>query len=471
MEKVQLSKWLQKAVGIALAASYIFAVYLVIDTNMVPTKYLVFAVPVSFLVVVLLVIANFKTKKLSRNKKIGIIIVSLIMIVANMYVFSISNNTMSLLNNIQDDGYTYEQYSIIAKTDRHIKLTSSIQQHMGIIKTDVNNDLVKNEVNKKTKVGYTNYDELTSITVALNNKSVNMAVINNSYIQLLKENDSTFYRGIEVLSTFTVKVKKDVNITKVDITKPFTMYISGIDTYGDISTVSRSDVNIMVVINPQTHKILLVNTPRDYYVQLHGTTGLKDKLTHSGIYGVDMSVKTMEDLYGVPINYYLRINFSSLTKIIDMLGGVDVNSEYKFTADGYSFNVGINHLSGSQALAFSRERHSFEGGDRTRGSNQELVIEAIIAKMNDPQTIINYQQILSSLSGVIQTNMSPSDISKIISAQLNDMSKWSVKSISVAGTDSHNYTYSMGNMSLYVMVPDMATVNIAKQEIQQYLQS
>ena len=369
MKKINLFKWAQRAVGIVLAASYIAAIYSVINTNMAPTKYLVFAVPVSFLVVVLLVIANFKAKKLSRSKKIGIIIASFIMIVANIFVSSISSDLMSLLNNIQDDGY-----GIITESDQHIKLT-----------------------------------------------------------------------------------------------KPFTLYISGIDTYGDISTMSRSDVNIMVVINPQTHKILLVNTPRDYYVQLHGTTGLKDKLTHSGIYGINMSVNTMEDLYSVPINYYLRINFSSLTKIIDALGGVDVNSQYKFTADGYLFNVGVNHLNGNQALAFSRERHSFEGGDRTRGSNQELVIEAIIAKMNDSQTIINYQQILASLNGVIQTNMSSSDISKLISAQLNDMSKWNVESIGVTGTDSNNYTYSMGNIPLYVMEPDMTSVDTAKQAIQQYL--
>lgn len=468
IKKDILLKLARITIGTFIAVSYALAIYSVINTNMMPTKYLAFAVPVSFLIVVLLVIANFKTKKLSHNKKIGIIIASVVMIAANIFVFSISSDTMSFLNNIQDDGYTYAQYSIIAESDQHIKLTSSTQQHMGIIKTDVNNDLVKNEVDKKTKVDYTDYNELTSITAALNNKSVNMAVINNSYVQLLKENDGTFYRGIEVLSTFTIKVKNGVSIAKVDTTKPFILYISGIDTYGDISTVSRSDVNIMVVINPQTHKLLLVNTPRDYYVQLHGTTGPKDKLTHSGIYGINMSVTTMQDLYNVPINYYLRINFSSLTKIVDTLGGVDVNSQYKFTADGYSFNVGINHLNGKQALAFSRERHSFEGGDRTRGSNQGLVIEAIIAKMDDSQTIINYQQILASLNGVIQTNMSSSDMSKLISAQLNDMSKWSVESISVTGTDSNNYTYSMGNILLYVMEPDVKSVSNAKKEIQQY---
>jgi len=361
----RLLKLAQKMIGVILAVSYILAVYSVICTNMIPIKYLIFIIPITSLVVILILFANFK-KKLSLGKNIAIAVFSVLIITANVYVYSVSSATMAFLNTIQANSHTH-------------------------------------------------------------------------------------------------------NIVKVDTTKPFILYISGIDTYGDISTVSRSDVNIMVVVNPRTHKILLVNTPRDYYVQLHGTTGIRDKLTHSGIYGIDMSVKTMEDLYGTPINYYMRINFSSLTKIIDTLGGVDVNSQYQFTADNYSFNVGINHLNGKQALAFSRDRHSFEGGDRTRGSNQELVIEAIIAKMNNPQTIINYRQIIASLNGVIQTSMSADVISKMISAQLNDMSQWDVKSISVDGTDSHNYTYSMGNMMLYVMEPDVASVNIAKQEIQKYI--
>jgi LCP family protein required for cell wall assembly len=320
-----------------------------------------------------------------------------------------------------------------------------------------------------TKVIYKDYDEIASLTVALDTKSIDMATIKSNYLQLLSENYETFYQSIEVINTFKVKTKATVSTVKTDVTKPFILYISGIDTYGDIATVSRSDVNIMVVVNPQTHKILLVNTPRDYYVQLHGITGIRDKLTHAGIYGIDMSVKTMEDLYGTPINYYLRVNFSSLTNIINVLNGVNVYSNYDFTVDNYSFHQGYNQLNGDQALTFARERHSFEGGDRTRGEDQQLVIEAIINKMNNPSILVNYQQILASLQGTLQTNMKPDDMTGLIKGQLNNMRKWNVKSISVDGTSSRNYTYSMGNMSLYVIVPDMATVNIAKQQIQQYL--
>jgi LCP family protein required for cell wall assembly len=340
---------------------------------------------------------------------------------------------------------------------------------MGVINTDLNLDLLKSSISKEFNADYVDCSNLTEITVALDSGDIKLATVNSSYVQLLSENYNKFYSSIEVIKTITIKVKKETTTNKVDVAKPFIVYISGIDTYGNISTVSRSDVNIIAVVNPVTHKILLVNTPRDYYVQLHGTTGVKDKLTHAGIYGIDMSVDTMEDLYGINIDYYVRVNFSSLTNIVEALGGVDVNSVYNFKAGGYDFNVGINHLNGKQALAFSRERHSFEAGDRTRGENQQRVIEAIIAKINNPSTLINYQNIVSSIQDAIETNMPAEAITKLIKNQLNSMSKWGTESISVDGAGSHNSTYSMGSMQLYVMEPDVKSVKNAKQEIQQYL--
>lgn len=255
------------------------------------------------------------------------------------------------------------------------------------------------------------------------------------------------------------------------ITKPYIVYISGIDTYGDVGRVARSDVNILAVVNPQTKKVLLVNTPRDYYVQLRGTTGVRDKLTHAGIYGVERSKGTLEDLYGTPINYTVRINFTSLLKMVDAVGGVDVFSDYAFSAGGYEFIQGTNTLNAKQALAFARERKSFTEGDRTRGQNQQRVIEALIAKLGEPSTLVNYQQILSSLEGTFQTNASSSEIGDIIKQQLGGIGAWRTESISVDGTGSSNVTFSMGNQLLYVMEPDVSTVNAAKAKIQDYLRS
>jgi len=262
------------------------------------------------------------------------------------------------------------------------------------------------------------------------------------------------------LSSFVADIQAE-DAKEVAVTKPFIVYVSGIDTYGEIDTVSRSDVNMLIVVNPQTNRVLLVNTPRDYYVQLHGTTGDKDKLTHAGTYGIEMSRKTLEDLYGVPIDAYVRVNFSSLVAIIDALGGVDVYSDYDFK----EFHTGYNRVNGEQALEFARERYSFSEGDRQRGKNQQHVIEAIITKMNDPKNMLNYRKILNATAGAVQTNMGGDSLAKLVNHQLDTMHPWKVTSISVDGTGAMLPTYSAGAQPLYVMVPDEQTVDVAKKAI------
>jgi polyisoprenyl-teichoic acid--peptidoglycan teichoic acid transferase len=468
MNKVLLLSRVQKTAGVALAISYLLAVYAIIRTQIMPGKYLAVIIPITAIVIAFLVFTHLK-KTLPAAKSIALSIFSLLLTVLSLYIFSAGSATTSFLDKIQEDGYTTEEYSIIAKKDRGINLSTN-NKSTALLSTDTNNELVKAEVNKKTKTTYKEYAELTSLTAALNTKDADTSAVKSSYVQLLEENNNTFYQSIEILATFTIKVKIDSTGTKTDITKPFVVYISGIDTYGAVSSVSRSDVNMLAVINPVTHQILLVNTPRDYYVQLHGTTGVKDKLTHAGIYGIDMSVNTLQDLYGVHIDYYMRVNFASLMNIVDTLGGVDVYSDYAFKTGNYSFNTSYNHLDGKAALAFSRERYSFEDGDRTRGKNQQRVIEAIVKKLSSPTTLLNYQSVLKSLDGAFQTNASSSEVTGLIKQQMDDMRSWQTESISVDGAGAKASTYSMGAMQLYVMVPNQASLDSAKQKISQYQQ-
>lgn len=468
MKKEEVIVWARRSVGAALAISYVMAIYAIIRLQIIPAVYLWIAIPLASAIIALLCIPHFK-KVTSVAKNAVLIIASLLLIALNVYIFSATSATTSFINSIQEDNNTYEEYSIIAKKDQHIKLDSNATLRTSLLATDTNSQLVKAEVSKKTKADYKDYNELTSLTVGMNNKETDVAAIKSSYVQLLQENNPAFYQSIEILATFTIKVKA-TNSVKTDITKPFVLYISGIDTYGSIGSVSRSDVNILVAVNPKTHKILLVNTPRDYYVQLHGTTGARDKLTHAGIYGIDTSVTTLEDLYGIDINYYLRVNFASLTKLVDSLGGVNVLSDYTFNSAHYSFTTGYNQLDGKQALEFSRTRYAFVDGDRTRGENQQRVIEAIIRKLSRPEILINYQSTLASLKDVLQTNASPDTITALMNQQMNSMEDWQINSISVDGTGKSDVTYSMGNTPLYVMEPDLATLNAAKQKIRQHQQ-
>lgn len=466
LDKEFIFKWLRRLVGAALGIAYLAAVILVVRSNILPMRYLLPVVGITGLLVAVLVFVNFK-QKISLKKNIFVTSLSLIMVALSVVILFFSGLTTDFIKKIQSSGNTYIEYSIVAKKDQHIKLASTQKQSIGVIKSDPNFDAIAKSVDKLTSVNYINYDNITSQTVALDTNESNMLVLSSSSIDLIKENYSNFYQNIEVLATFRIKAETLSTAKKTDITKPFIVYISGIDTYGPVTSVSRSDVNILAVVNPQTHKILLVNTPRDYYVQLHGTSGVKDKLTHAGIYGIDMSVNTLEDLYDIQIDYYLRVNFSSLTNIVNELNGITVYSNYTFSTGKYSFTKGYNQLNGEQALAFSRARYAFSGGDRTRGENQQLVIEAIITKMNNPATLLNYQKILTSTGVAVQTNMNYDDMTSLIRNQLTDMTKWTVESTAVDGIDSHNYTYSMGNMKLYVMEPNQISVDTAKIRIQQ----
>jgi len=251
----------------------------------------------------------------------------------------------------------------------------------------------------------------------------------------------------------------------------FIVYISGIDIWGNASTRSRSDTNILAVINTNTKKILLISTPRDYYVPLSVSKGAKDKLTHAGIYGINVSVETLEMLYGVDINYYIRMNFTGFTGIIDALGGIDVYSGTDFSVgDVFYYKQGMNHLSGIEALAFARERYSFAGGDRTRGVNQMEVIKAAVNKSASLEILYRYADVMNAASGCFSTNMSQNKIASLVRMQLNDLSGWTITSMSVDGTNGREKTYSIPTMSSYVMIPDESTVQKTKDSIEAVLQ-
>ncbi|MFQ7539032.1 MAG: LCP family protein, partial [Clostridium sp.] len=247
-----------------------------------------------------------------------------------------------------------------------------------------------------------------------------------------------------------------------DVTsQPFNIYITGIDTYGTISTVSRSDVNMIATVNPKTHQVLLTSIPRDYYVPQPCQGGQTDKLTHTGIFGVDCTVETVENYFGIDINYYVRVNFSSVENIVDALGGINVESPIAFDALGYSFSAGTNSLNGKEALAFSRERYSLGGGDRDRGKNQMRVITGIINKAISPSIITNYTSILDAVSGSFQTNMSNSEMTSLIKMQINDMSGWDIEQIAVNGTGNASAWSPANGFNSWVMEPNVNTVKRA----------
>ncbi len=331
------------------------------------------------------------------------------------------------------------------------------------------------------------YDSMTALADALYDDEVDAILINQGYVDLLTEKDgyTDFRDQTRVLYTYTTTHEVDPIVPNTAITKePFVVYCSGIDARDpDISARSRSDVNILAVVNPTTKQILLINTPRDYYVPL-ARNGEMDKLTHAGLYGIDESMKVLGNLYGVQADYYVRVNFAGLVKIVDALGGVDVESERAFTTVGmevpdendstsfhyetYSFTKGINHLNGNQALCFARERKFFGDGDNQRGRNQMTVIKAIVNKACSSAVLTKYQELLKAASDAFITNMPYADISSLVQMQLGDMADWNITTYAVSGEGSTEYCYALGDKA-WVMIKDSSKVNTAKNMIQQVL--
>ncbi len=299
-------------------------------------------------------------------------------------------------------------------------------------------------------------------------QKVNAIVINESFLELLEDTEDHKNDKEKIRKIHTVKCLMETPEYKEPQKNEnvFTVYISGIDCFGSIKRRSRSDVNILATVNIETGQILLLSTPRDYFVPLSVSNGSLDKLTHAGIYGINVSRDTLCMLYDINIDYYFRVNFDGFREIIDALGGVTVNSQYAFSVGRYTFQKGENLLNGEQALKFARERYSLAGGDRQRGKNQMAVIKGVIDKATSPAIITNYKQTLDSLSGAFETDMPYERITELIKRQLANGTKWNVTSYSADGTGAWRKPYSLG-FNAYVMLPDMSTVERGTQLMKQ----
>lgn len=375
-------------------------------------------------------------------------------------------NTYSSIDEMAGQQVKIDQIScIVLKDDAAQSIYDTKDYNFGILATNdrANTDKALSEV--KAAIGQepmkTEYEDNDTLVDALYAKDVNVIIINEANRNLIEDYYKTFSDDTRVLNTHNVETVIEEEEKLDDITKtPFNVYLSGIDVYGDIKTTSRSDVNVIATVNPNTRQILLTSTPRDYYVPLSGVSGgIPDKLTHAGIHGVDCSVKTLEDLYDIDIDYYVRVNFTSVKKIVDLLGGVKVYSDYDFTSDwGPSFKKGYNQVNGKQALAFCRERHHFAEGDYQRGRDHQHMIEAILNKAMSPDILPNYAELLKTASKNFQTNMSTKEITALAKMQLNDMSQWTIKYANAQGSGAKMTTYAYQSRKLYVCVPDNDSV-------------
>ena len=321
---------------------------------------------------------------------------------------------------------------------------------------DMENDLGEQEDMVK-------YDDYSGLADALYKGEVDAIIVGQEYKSMLEANHDSFDDETKIIKSYEYESKLSVTTKQTNVTEnPFTIYVTGIDTYGSVSTVARSDVNLIVTVNPKTKQILMTSIPRDCEIQLH-KNGKMDKLTHTGIYGTSETISTIEDFLDVEINYFARTNFSGMTNIVDALGGVTIDSDYKFTTLHGNYNIvkGENQMDGDKALCFVRERYSLPNGDFDRGKNQQKLLKAM-----SPKIITNFNNILTAIEGSFETDMSSKEIKSLLNMQLNDMSDWTIYNVQVEGEGyKTSKTASMYGTEVYVMKPYQKQVKKIKKII------
>ncbi len=431
----------------------VFLLFLIFKYNMLDFRYL--NIVVAVLIVVLAILCFFLIWS-KKAKNLTLILLLLGILISGTSLFAVGQfiGFTSRLN--ATSNYSNYSMSIAVLADSPIDNISQVTSVMGPTGTDKDNiQQLMNDL-KATQNKELTVEESRSYLAAYKSLLAGdtKAIILNSVFENIIESEYPDYAS-KIKKIYTKELTKTVETPKDVKGDSFNVYISGIDTYGPISSVSRSDVNIIMTVNRETKKILLTTTPRDSYVPIaDGGNNQKDKLTHAGIYGVDASIHTLENLYGIDLNYYARLNFTSFLKLIDLLGGVDVYNDQEFTAhtNGKFYSVGNVHLDSEQALGFVRERYSLADGDRDRGRNQQKVIVAILQKLTSTEALKNYDGIIKGLQDSIQTNMPLETMMKLVNAQLESGGTYKINSQDLKGTGRMDLpSYAMPESNLYMM--------------------
>lgn len=441
-----------------------------IKMNILPSKFLIVGMAV---IVVVIFIDLIAARKLWPGILTSIISIALIavMIVGVLAINKVDNT----VDKVTDKGREEKTEMVIAvlKDSQTEDISDLSELLIGYVNDDDvdSSKKIMSEIDNSVggSANYNAFDDNFAMVDALYNQTIKAMVLNKANISVIEEGEGyeDFESKIKIIySNDIVNYIKVVDKSQENNLDKFVVYISGIDTFGDVSVRSRSDVNILAVVDTKTKHIQLINTPRDYYVTHPKSNGVKDKLTHAGLYGVDNSIGALESLYDVKVNYYVRMNFSGFEQIIDAMGGIDVYSDKDFTVEPVKhYTVGENHLSGIEALAFARERHAFAAGDIQRGENQMKVVTAMINKLSSKEVLYNYSKILDGVAGAFQTDMSSEDIYSLVKNQLVDNTSYTIDSYTVTGEGKSCTTYSMPRTRAYVMEPNVDDVNHAKELI------
>lgn len=473
-------KTLITLIMLGLSTIFITTLY---NLEVVPDKYMVLLlgifISLNLISAVCLYVKKWWLKIIAIPCYLFIVAISL---VGNYY----GTKTNDFLNEAFDN-YTIETttYHVMTRAKNGAKTLEALEGK-GIVYFTFYNDVekIQDEVSKKIiNPKFLPHDDMYDTFINFLVGQYSAIILSDGVLDILSEDYKNLDNRLNTLYTFEVESKviknntkdnqddnTDENHSKINKGNSVNIFLSGSDSRSTkIYNKSRSDVNMIVTVNPDTKTVLLTSIPRDYYVQVHGQTGLKDKLTHAGIYGLDRSVSTVEDLFDIDIDYSVKVGFPSVVTLVDLVGGVDIDSDLEFDSShmpGWRVKKGLNHMDGAKALAYARERYAYAGGDRHRILNQQQVLEATMKKIiSDKSILLKYDELLNSLSALYITDIPREEISKIVKMQLNDMSPWNFKTQSVDGIGELTHTYTAPKSNRYVIIPNKSTVNKARSQI------
>lgn len=439
--------------------------------NVLPNKYLIIMIAILLVVNIILSLLM-----LCKNKVVNVIgMILIILFSATMIIgFTYASKTFDNLKELVTPNEEKTNYYILSLNDVEYSDIKELEgKAVGIL--DQESQALIDEITNEVDLEYKKYSSIGDLIVGLELKEVDAIVVSSTVYDLIIEQNENFEKNIKKLGEVEVVGKQEKIESDINVNDSFIVYLSGLDSRDTRAVASSglSDVNILCVVNPTTHKLLLVNIPRDYYVSVYGRPGMKDKLTHAGLYGINTSMKTVADLFDININTYVKVNFKALTSVVDAIDGIDVYSDTAFNSyhkKGWYVKKGMNHMDGEKALAYSRERYAYSSGDRHRGKNQTDVISAIVKKVSqNKQYLLKYNDILSSIQPYFNTNLELEDVQELVKNQIDTLKPWTVESISVDGSNSQNYTASWPKQMTYVMVPNQATIDNAKVKINQVM--
>ncbi len=457
--------------------------------NMLPSRYVVImaAVLITLVLATGLLLFVRGRKGVSLARRIVACVLAFLVICGCALLSRIAGDAYNAMHSVTDGGQvtnTRNMYVFVRAEDPANSLADVAGYTFAIVQDyDVEHTqqaIAEIEGKIGSAIALTQYEKTSDLAGALFAEQVDALILNGAAVTLLMEEEvyADFTQKARILYTVPLaQVTEPPNSSSDVIDKegsitntPFIVYISGSDTRNSMLKVSRSDVNILVVVNPLSKQILLLNTPRDYYVPNPAGNGKLDKLTHCGLYGTDCSMKALEGLYGIEIQHHAQINFTGFETLIDAVGGITVYSDQAFTAGATVIQKGENYLNGHQALRFARDRYHVAGGDNGRGKNQMKVITALIDKLTSGTTIIsNYTDIIKSLEGMFTTSITMDEVSMLVRMQLNDMAKWNVQSFAVTGKGGSETTYSSPGVHAYVMHPNEKLVAQASELVDRVL--